>query len=275
MVGASYVALECAGVLTAYGFDTTVMVRSIFLRGFDQGMANKIAEHMEIYHTKFIKGVSPTKLEKAGDRIKVTWNNSDGTKAGEDEFDTVLFAIGRYASTSKLNLEAAGLKVDERTKKFVVNELEQTNVDHIYGIGDVQHGRLELQPTAVKAGALLARRLFGKAADGGPFTELMDYELVPTTVFTPLEYGSIGLSEEDAKKKFGAENIDTWHTKFVPLEWWYHKWTEEGTKEKSYVKVLANKADSNRVVGFHICAPNAGEITQGVGIGFKCGMTLE
>lgn len=103
----------------------------------------------------------------------------------------------------------------------------------------------------------------------------MDYNLVPTTVFTPLEYGTIGLTEVEAKEKFGSENISTYHTKFKPLEWSYHKFAPEGSDEVSYVKVLVNKVDQNRVVGFHICAPNAGEITQGVGIGFKCGMTFE
>lgn len=103
----------------------------------------------------------------------------------------------------------------------------------------------------------------------------MNYELVPTTVFTPLEYGMIGLSEADAKEKFGAKNISTYHTKFKPLEWAMHKFNYDLEPERCYVKVIVNKADKNRVIGFHICAPNAGEITQGVAIGFKCGMTLE
>ena len=155
--------------------------------------------------------------------------------------------------TDGLNLKAAGLKC-ESNGKFNVNEYEQTNVPHIYAIGDVQNGRLELTPTAIKAGALLSKRLF----EGS--TELMDYVNVPTTVFTPLEYGCCGLSEEDAKKKFGEENIATYHTQFKPLEWAYDKTVVEG-KRICYTKVICNKADSNRVLGFHICAPNAGEIT--------------
>jgi pyruvate/2-oxoglutarate dehydrogenase complex dihydrolipoamide dehydrogenase (E3) component len=103
-------------------------------------------------------------------------------------------------------------------------------------------------------------------------TEKMDYVNVPTTVFTPLEYGSCGYSEEDAKARFGAENISTFHTTFKPLEWSYNKARPEGD---CYVKVLVNKTDNNRVVGFHICAPNAGEVTQGVGIAMKCGVTKE
>jgi thioredoxin reductase (NADPH) len=75
VVGASYIALECAGFLTALGYDTTVMVRSIFLRGFDQDMANRIASYMEGYHTKFIRGAVPVKLEKPdpSGRILVTY----------------------------------------------------------------------------------------------------------------------------------------------------------------------------------------------------------
>ena len=90
---------------------------------------------------------------------------------------------------------------------------------------------------------------------------MMDYELVPTTVFTPLEYGAIGLTEVDAKTKFGADNIDTYHTKFKALEWSFHKFDAVAESERCYVKVLVNKTDNNRVVGFHICSPNAGEIT--------------
>jgi len=100
-------------------------------------MAEKIAAHMEKIHTKFIRGAVPLKLEKPdpSGKIKVTWQNSDGTE-GSDEYDTVLFAIGRYALTGGLNLAAAGLKA-ESNGKFLVNEHEQTNVPHIYAIGDI------------------------------------------------------------------------------------------------------------------------------------------
>ena len=121
VIGASYVALECAGFLTALGFDTTVMVRSILLRGFDQDMANLIGEHMELYHTKFIRGAIPSKLERADPNgpIKVTWTSDDGS-LDSGEYDTVMFAIGRYAVTQGLNLEAAGVKC-EKNGKFNVN----------------------------------------------------------------------------------------------------------------------------------------------------------
>lgn len=162
-----------------------------------------------------------------------------------------MFAIGRYALTKDLNLDKVGIRV-EPNGKIKVNDEEQTEVPHIYGIGDVIYGMLELTPVAIKAGKMLAYRLFGGAK------EKMDYINVPTTVFTPLEYGTCGFTEEDAKAKFGAENIKTYHTEFKPLEWALNKGRPEGD---AYVKVLVNTLDNNKVVGFHICAPNAGEIT--------------
>lgn len=111
VVGASYVALECAGFLTAFGYDTSVMVRSIFLRGFDQDMANRIAAHMATLGTKFIRDSTPSKLEKSeSGRIKVTWQQGKDKSEVSDEFDTVLFAIGRYAVTEGLNLANAGVE---------------------------------------------------------------------------------------------------------------------------------------------------------------------
>jgi len=266
VVGASYVALECAGFLTAFGYDTTVMVRSIFLRGFDQDMANRIATYMEANHTKFIRGAVPVKIEKPDPAGKIHVTFDQGGELKVEQYDTVLFAMGRYAVTQGLNLANAGVTC-EKNGKFKVNEQEQTNVPHIYAIGDVIYGQLELTPVAIKAGMLLSNRLFKGA------TELMDYANVPTTVFTPLEYGCCGPSEEDAKAKYGADNIATYHTEFQPLEWAYNKSRPENCD--CYCKVLVNKSDNNRVVGFHVLAPNAGEITQGLGVAMKCGMTKE
>jgi len=266
VIGASYVALECAGFLSALGYDTTVMVRSILLRGFDQDMANRIGAYMADHHTKFIRGATPAKLERPegpDGKIHVTYNHEGEEKV--EEYDTVLFAMGRYALTAGLNLAAAGVTA-EKNGKFKVNDEEQTNVENIYAIGDVIYGQLELTPVAIKAGKLLSNRLFA----GG--TEKMDYVGVPTTVFTPLEYGCCGLTEEEAQTQYGPENISTYHVQFEPLEWQYNKMRPDSAK--CYVKTLIHKADG-LVVGFHICAPNAGEIVQGIGIAMKCGVTKE
>ena len=262
VVGASYVALECAGFLNSLGYDTSVMVRSILLRGFDQDMANKIGKYMEEHGVKFIRGTVPEKVEKnAEGRLVVTYFHDGAEK--QEVYDTVLVAIGRTACTSNINIESTGL-VPEANGKLKVNEEEQTSVPHIYAIGDVIYGKLELTPVAIKAGLLLARRLFSDS------TELMDYVNVPTTVFTPLEYGACGYTEDEAKAKFGADNVSTWHTGFKPLEWAYNKVRKGGD---CYVKYLVNNQDQERVVGFHILSPNAGDITQGIAIAIKCGAT--
>jgi thioredoxin reductase (NADPH) len=101
----------------------------------------------------------------------------------------------------------------------------------------------------------------------------MDYINVPTTVFTPLEYGCVGYTEQDAKSKFGPTNIATYHIRFKAIEWAYNK--ERPENDFCYVKVLVNKTDNKKVVGFHLLAPNAGEITQGMAVAVKCGVTKE
>ena len=139
-------------------------------------------------------------------------------------------------------------------------------MDNIYAIGDVLYGKLELTPTAIQSGRLLAKRLYG----GG--IETMDFYDVPTTIFTPLEYGCVGYSEEDAKEEYG-KFIKVYHTYFSPLEWNFDKASHKD--RHCYIKIIVNTAANNRVIGFHILCPNAGEVTQGVGIAIKVGVTKE
>lgn len=125
-------------------------------------------------------------------------------------------------------------------------------MDGIFAIGDCVDKRPELTPTAIKAGRLLSRRLFNNEK------KLMDYMSIATTVFTPLEYGTIGYSEEDAQVKFGEENIKTYYSIFTPLDWTYsdHHHTDRG-----HCKLIVNTNDDERVVGFHYLGPHAGEVT--------------
>ncbi|XP_054992840.1 thioredoxin reductase 3 [Sorex araneus] len=238
VVGASYVALECAGFLAGLGLEVTVMVRSILLRGFDQEMAEKVGSYMEQHGVRFLRRFVPV---------------------------AVLLAIGRDACTKKIGLEKIGVKVNEMSGKIPVNDLEQTSVPHVYAVGDVLEGKLELTPVAIQAGKLLARRLFGGRS------EKCDYINVPTTVFTPLEYGCCGLSEEKAIEIYKKDNLDVYHTLFWPLEW-----TVAGRDNNTcYVKIICNKFDQDRVVGFHLLGPNAGEVTQGFAAAMKCGLTKQ
>uniref|UniRef100_A0A673TQZ5 Thioredoxin reductase 1, cytoplasmic n=1 Tax=Suricata suricatta TaxID=37032 RepID=A0A673TQZ5_SURSU len=269
VVGASYVALECAGFLAGIGLDVTVMVRSILLRGFDQDMANKIGDHMEEHGIKFIKQFVPIKVEqiKAGTpgRLRVVAQSTSGEETIEREYNTVLLAIGRDACTRNIGLETVGVKINEKNGKIPVTDEEQTNVPYIYAIGDILEGKLELTPVAIQAGRLLAQRLYAGS------TVKCDYENVPTTVFTPLEYGSCGLSEEKAVEKFGEENIEVYHSYFWPLEWTI----PSRDNNKCYAKIICNIKDNERVVGFHVLGPNAGEVTQGFAAALKCGLTKQ
>jgi len=266
LVGASYIALECAGFLAALGCDTTVMVRSILLRGFDQQMAGKIGDYMEEHGVNMIRECVPTKLERieegAPGKVKVFGKYNDGTEF-VDEFNTIVFAIGRDACTGKLGLDKLGVELNPKNGKILHNEREQTNVPHIYAIGDVLDDKPELTPVAIQAGKLLARRLCGVSET------LTDYVNVCTTVFTPLEYGCCGLSEEDAIAKYGEDDVEVYHQSFWPLEW-----TVAHRPENScYCKLVCVKSQNEKVVGFHYLGPNAGEVTQGFGIAVKMGAT--
>ncbi|CBN76987.1 Thioredoxin reductase [Ectocarpus siliculosus] len=179
VVGASYVALECAGFLTGLGVDTTVMVRSILLRGFDQGIAERIGSFMEAEGTRFLRPAVPQRISKTEQgRLLVRWREGEGDDqtTKEEEFDTVLAATGRRADTQGLGLERLGVTLSNNGKMVCRNE--ETTVAGVFGIGDAVEGVPELTPSAVQAGRLLAMRLFG-----------------------------------------GEENVEVFHSAFTPLEW--------------------------------------------------------
>ncbi|CAL8335853.1 unnamed protein product [Merluccius merluccius] len=269
VIGASYVALECGGFLAGLGLDVTVMVRSILLRGFDQEMANRAGDHMEEHGVKFLRKYVPVKVEEleagAPGRLKVTAKSTESDEVIEGEYNTVLIAVGRDACTDKIGLDIAGVKVNPKNGKVPVNDEEQTNVPHIYAIGDILEGKWELTPVAIQAGKLLARRLYAGAS------LKCDYINVPTTVFVPLEYSCCGLSEEKALEMYGAENLEIYHSLFWPLEFT----VADRDNNKCYCKVICNKLDNDRVIGFHYLGPNAGEVMQGYGVAIKCGVTKE
>lgn len=262
VVGASYVALECAGFLTGLGLDTTVMIRSIPLRGFDQQMSSLVTDHMASHGTQFLRGYTPLRVRRLQDsQLQVTWKDLTSGKEDMDTFNTVLWAVGRVPETGSLSLEKAGVNIHPESKKVLVDDGEATSVPHIYAIGDVAEGRPELTPTAVMAGRLLAQRLCGQSSD------LMDYNNVPTTVFTPLEYGCVGLSEEEAMARHGEEHVEVYHAYYKPLEFT----VAERDASQCYIKMVCLREPPQRVLGLHFLGPNAGEVTQGFALGIKCG----
>ncbi|XP_018341060.1 PREDICTED: thioredoxin reductase 1, mitochondrial isoform X4 [Trachymyrmex septentrionalis] len=263
IVGAGYIGLECAGFLNGLGYDITLIIRSLALRGFDQQMATHIVEEMQQRGVKFNYQTKVKKVSKQEDgRLVVDWIDKDG-QIHQDVYDTVLFAIGRQSLTQELKPENAGLKLVPETGKIdAVNE--QTNVPNIYAVGDVLHKKPELTPVAIHAGKLLARRLYGNS------TEQMDYINVATTVFTPLEYGCIGLSEEAAIALHGEQEIEIFHAYYKPTEFF----VPQKIVDRCYIKVVALRHGDETVLGMHFVGPNAGEVIQGFAAAIKCGLTI-
>lgn len=252
VVGGAYVALECAGFIRDLGMECDVMARSVLLRGFDQEVAELIGADMAERGCNMIRNAVPLKLEKPSPegRVRVTYEQGGQTLTGE--YDTVLFAVGRDPEVHKLNAAAVGLETKANGK--LVCKDEATNVPGIFAIGDVVNGIPELTPVAIQQGKFLARRLYGP----NPERFHMQWNFVPTTVFTPLEYGCIGMTEEDAVAQFGAQHVEVFVSYFTPLEWT----VPHRPDNKCFAKLVVNLADGGRVVGFHVLGDHAGEITQ-------------
>jgi thioredoxin reductase (NADPH) len=268
-------------------------VRSILLRGFDQEIAERIGEDMAGRGVHFKRGVTVSSVEgeKEGEKV-VTF--SDGSS---DTFNTILVAVGRTADTASLNLDKVGIETNPRNGKVRCSPLTDRHIDengqevqpHFYFLGDVVEGRPELTPVAIQSGRYLARRLFPptrshiidqpsyKVYGGGP---TMNYDLIPTAVFTPLEYGAVGLSEDEAVARYGERYVDAYMSLFKPLEWDLPQAAdEEGYHPNCFMKVVVRKLRKaistsissaspmeEEVLGVHILSPNAGEIIQSLGI---------
>jgi thioredoxin reductase (NADPH) len=243
------------------------MVRSILLRGFDMEIANKIGDYMKWLGVEFINEAIPVKFEKTEDgKVRVFYEQVvDGVKQEKTEiYGGVMLAVGRYAITQGLKLENAGVKVNSRNMKIICNQYEQSNIPNIWAVGDVSDGKPELTPVAIHAGLLLAKRLFGGS------NHIMDYINIATTVFTPIEYGSCGMSEEKAIETFGDANVEVYHTAFKPLEWNFLPDREDMT---CFGKIIVNLQDNERIIGMHYLGPNAGEVIQGYAAAMKAGIT--
>ena len=157
-----------------------------------------------------------------------------------EEFNTVLFAIGREPCTNQIGLDNAGVTRDAAGYIPVTNE--QTNVPNIYAIGDILKGKPQLTPVAIEAGILLAQRLY-KGAD-----VQCDYLNVPTTVFTPLEYGCCGYTEELAIQEFGSDGIEVYHQYFSPTEWRLNYYDRpRKPMNVCYVKVITTRSATGNV----------------------------
>ena len=257
IIGAGYIAIELAGVLHALGVKTDLFVRKGGpLRGFDQGIVEVLVEEMKKNGQPLHTHKVPQKLEKL-DNGDIQIYFEDGTTHTSQK---VIWAVGRKANIQQLNLEAAGVELTERG--FIqVDEYQNTTTPGIYALGDVS-GEKELTPVAIKAGRTLAERLFNGKTDAK-----MDYELIPTVVFSHPAIGSIGLTQEQAEAKYGAENIKVYQSTFAGM---YSAITvhRQMTKLK-----LITLGEEEKVIGLHGIGEGIDEMIQGFAVSVKMGAT--
>ena len=253
VVGGGYIAVEFASIFNGLGVKTTLVYRGKrLLRGFDAELGAKLAEEM----TK--KGVTIrfesdlASLAKSAAGITATFKDASVMETG-----VVMYATGRKPNTRNLGLEAAGVNL-ATDGAIQVNKHLQSSVPSIHAIGDVTN-RINLTPVATAEGMALAKTLFRNEP-----TE-MDYDTIPTAIFSIPNLATVGLSEEAAKER--GHGVDIYKTGFRAL-----KHTLSGSEEKTFMKLVVD-ASTQKVLGAHMMGADAGEIIQGIAIAIKCGAT--
>jgi glutathione reductase (NADPH) len=254
VIGGGYIAVELAGVLHALGADVSVFVRSDhLLGGFDQEIATELANVMRARGVKVRMHREPVAVSGDADDHVLHFSNGE-TDSG---FDALIWAVGREPVTKKLGLDEIGVLRD-RSGHVIADEWQNTSVAGIHALGDVT-GQLALTPVAVAAGRRLADRLFG----GKPEAKL-DYTNVPTVVFAHPPLGSVGLSEDEARARYG-DTVAVYRTRFRPM-----LGALTGSDERTFMKLVCAGEDE-RVVGVHVLGRAADEMLQGFAVALKAG----
>jgi glutathione reductase (NADPH) len=251
IVGGGYIAVEFAGIFNGLGVDTTLLYRGpLFLRGFDQDVREFLAQEMQKkgIALKFENNIDV--IEKIDGQLQATLTDKSTLLA-----DQIMYATGRKPKTEGMGIETLGITLDKNAA-IVVNDQCQTNIPSIYAVGDVTN-RVNLTPVALAEGMFLARMLYNH--ENSP----VEYENIPTCVFSQPNIGTVGLTEEAAKEKY--KQIVVYKSSFTPM-----KHTLSGDDEQTFMKLIVDK-ESDLVVGVHMVGPEAGEIIQGIGIAMKAG----
>ncbi|MCW5298123.1 glutathione-disulfide reductase [Herbaspirillum lusitanum] len=253
VLGGGYIAVELASILNGLGSEVTLVYRGkSLLRGMDSELGIFLAEEMRKkgMNILFENNIDAIASDGAGKRVKL----SDGKTI---DADCVLFATGRHPNTAGLGLEKVGVALTAKGA-VKVDQHFVSDVASIHAIGDVID-RVALTPVALAEGMVVAARLFNQ---GG---REMSYENIPTAVFSHPNVGTVGLGEEDARKKVGEVRI--FKSEFKAL-----KHTLSGNAERTFMKLVVD-AKSDRVLGVHMVGADAGEIVQGFAVALQCGAT--
>jgi glutathione reductase (NADPH) len=204
-----------------------------------------------------VTNAMPAALRRAADG-KLEVEASDGRRLGG--FDALVWAIGRVPEVEGLGLERAGVPRDEQGY-IVTDKYQETSVKGVYAVGDVT-GRVQLTPVAIAAGRRLADRVFGGHRD-----RHLDYETIPTVIFGRPPVGTVGLSEREARERYGNEQVTVFRSSFVPL---YHALTR--VKVRAEMKLITVGAEQ-RIVGLHVVGQGADEMLQGFAVALRMGAT--
>ena len=257
VIGAGYIAVEVAGVLNALGSDTHLFVRKDRpLRTFDKDIVDVLVDEMAKSGPTLHTHANATEVVKnADDSLTISFDNGETITV-----DCLIWAIGRAANTSGFRLEKTGVKLTEKGTIYS-DEFENTSVPGIYALGDVT-GKLDLTPVAVKAGRQLSERLFNNKADAK-----LDYKDVATVVFSHPVIGSVGLTEEKAIAKYGAENIKVYKSSFTPM------YTALGENRQPSTMKLVTLGDDEKIIGLHGIGYGVDEMIQGFSVAIKMGAT--
>ncbi len=253
IVGGGYIAVEFAGIFNGYGSQVTQAYRGpLFMRGFDIDIRTHLAEEMVKKGVDIRWRTTVERIDRTGDGLAVTLSSGETVTV-----DQAMYAIGRVPNVADMGLEAAGVEM-RGNGAIAVDDRFRTSVPNIYALGDVTD-RLQLTPVAIAEAMVLAANLY----DGKDLR--MDYADIATAVFSNPNVGTVGLTEEQARERYGA--VDVYREAFRPL-----KHTLTLAEDRTMMKLVVDRA-SDRVVGCHMVGPDAAEITQGLGIALKCGAT--
>ena len=254
IVGGGYIGVEFAGIFQGFGSHVTqIYRRDLFLRGFDLDMRTHLAEEMRSHGVDLRFNTDIANVALDGDERVVTLK--DGS---ELRVDCILAAIGRKPLTGDLGLEVAGIQTDARGA-IKIDDRYRTNVPSVFAVGDVTD-RVQLTPVALAEGMCVARNLFA----GMDYT--VDYAGIPSAVFSTPTMATVGSTEEEARAAHPGD-IAVFTSRFRPM-----KLSMTSRTERTLCKVVVQKS-TDRVLGFHMVGPGAGEIIQGLAVALRCGVT--
>ncbi len=253
LVGGGYIALEFAGIFHGMGSQVTLVHRGAkVLRGFDEELREVLGREVAKRGVALRLNSRIERIEKIGTGLRAHLDSHETIEA-----DLMMYATGRAPNTRGLGLEAAGVKLDEHGA-VVVDEYSQSSVASIYAIGDCTD-RVMLTPVAIAEGRAVAETLFNNR----PMA--VDYAGIPSAVFSQPNLGTVGLTEDEARKQFGE--IVVYRSTFRPL-----KHTLSGRDESTFMKLVVDKK-TDRVLGCHMIGADAGEMIQGLAVALKCNAT--